>query len=608
MPSFDSRALLATLPDKPGVYQMINARGAVIYVGKARLLKRRVAQYFNGSQAHPKTARMVSLVVDVRITLTDTESDALLLEANLIKSHRPRYNVLLRDDKSYPYLTISTHQSFPRIDYCRGKKPSQGKVFGPYPDVGSVRALMSTLHACFQLRQCTDSVFKHRSRPCLQHQIKRCSAPCVGKISQSDYRFMVDQALHLLSGKNETVANALTQKMQAASTAFAFEEAAALRDQIAQLRKIQTPAAMMGSAKDTDILGYALSGQLLCVSIVFFRGGKVIGEAPFFCKMPEGTPIEEALSLFMGQYYLGDQQAAQSPRRIVLPMSVSDKPALQLALKLHLSHSVTLLVGVTPEQKGWLRMAFENAAHHLSLRDKQSDQVRMRLEALSNVLKLKQRLSRIECFDISHTGGVGTVASCVVYGKEGAEKSAYRQYTIKDITPGDDYAAMAQVVQRRLLRAIKERAPLPDLLLIDGGLGQYNRIKAVLSECQLQDLPMIAVSKGASRKPGLEKLITGDGSDQIHLKPQDPALLLIQFIRDESHRFAIRAHKKQRAKLSKSSLLSGIPGIGEKRRQALLTYFGGLQGLKGASVDAIAKVPGISVGLAKSIREKLHAA
>ncbi len=602
---FDAASFLKSLPTKPGVYQMINADGKVIYVGKARDLKKRVASYFR-RQLDTKTQAMILQVVDIQITITSNENEALLLEANLIKQLRPRYNVLLRDDKSYPYLFLSTQHKFPRLDFHRGVKRAKGRYFGPYPSAGSVRENLSLIQKLFKLRQCSDSFFSHRSRPCLQYQIKRCTAPCVNFVDEESYRQQVDNAILFLEGKDDLVIDNLVVKMTSAADEKNYEEAARFRDQIKQLRRLQQQQVITGDSGDIDVLGVAEKMGQIAFTFLYIRGGRLIGNKTFFPKIPAQTDAQAALSAFIPQYYLNPVRAGNIPQRLILSVSLSDRQWIQDALQNELKCKLHISDRKLARYKQWQVMATTNAAHALAQHLSERNNVLVKLQALQEVLKLPNPIQRIECFDISHTQGEATVASCVVFGEEGEIKKDYRKFNIADITPGDDYAAMKQALTRRYTRLKSGEGVLPDLLMIDGGKGQLSQAAAVLEELQVSGVMLLGIAKGPSRKPGLEQLLLWGREQSLQLSADSVALHLIQFVRDEAHRFAIISHRAKRHKKRVTSPLEHIEGVGAVRRQKLLKHFGGLQALRNASVAEISRVAGISEALAQRIYDALH--
>ncbi len=606
------RARCGRLPNLPGIYRMIDARGAVIYVGKARDLKKRVASYFSRFDSHtPKVRAMVSQVTSFEVLTTRNENEALLLESNLIKELRPRYNIVLRDDKSYPYIRIEIDHDFPRISFYRGSRREPGRYFGPYPSAGAVRATINLLQKLFMIRQCEDSYFSNRSRPCLQYQIKRCTAPCVGSTSVAEYAADIDHATLFLNGRSQDVIDVLIAKMERAAEALDYERAARLRDQIAKLQRVQAEQHVSNEAGDNaagdfDIVVARARDGHGCVQVFFVRGGRNLGNKSFFPAHTRDATDGELLGAFVGQFYLASDVDRDIPPDILLSEAIDDAGLITTALSERRGSAVRLRHTVRGARAKWLEMAMSNADLALSQRVSMDADHRRRMEALRDVLDLAELPQRIECFDISHTRGEAPVAACVVFGPEGPMKSEYRRFNIEGITPGDDYAAMAQALTRRYSRLQREEALMPEVLLIDGGKGQVRQALEVLQALQIDDLQVVGVAKGSSRKPGMERLIMHDGSEERILRKDAIALHLIQHIRDEAHRFAIEAHRRSRARSRSNSPLQQIPGVGAKRRQRLLQHFGGLRGLSSASVDDIRRVPGISQQLAQHIFEALH--
>ena len=608
-PEFDARERCRRLPGSPGVYRMLDAGGAVIYVGKARDLRKRVSSYFNRSAGHtPKVRAMASHVRDIEVVVTRNETEALILESNLIKELKPRYNIVLRDDKSYPYIYVNTGDAYPRLAFHRGSKTGQGRYFGPYPNAGAVRATINLLQKLFMVRQCEDSYFKNRSRPCLQYQIKRCTAPCVGLVSADDYGADMANALLFLAGRSHEVVTALAGAMEAAAEKLEFEHAARLRDQIAKLQRVQAEQHITAEGGDFDVIACAQHEGVACLQVFFIRGGRNLGNKSFFPAHASDSSGAEILGAFIAQFYLAGTADRDIPPDILLAEALEEEEAtwLSAALAERRGTVVRLRPNVRAERAKWVEMARQNAV--LAVRDRAANdngQAR-RAESLREFLELEEVPERIECFDISHTRGEAPVASCVVFGPEGARKTDYRRFNIEGITPGDDYAAMRQALERRYGRLQREDAVMPDILLIDGGKGQVTQALEVLANLQIESIRVLGVAKGTTRKPGLETLIMEDGTVERSLPRESPALLIIQQIRDEAHRFAITAHRKARGKARTRSPLEEIPGIGAKRRRAVLQHFGGLQGVSRASVDDLARVPGISTELAQAIHGVLH--
>ncbi len=599
---FDPQAFVKTLTTRPGVYQMMNVAGDVIYVGKARNLSKRVGSYFSRTLTSPKTRALVSHIAAIDVVVTSTEGEALLLENNLIKTLKPRYNILLRDDKSYPHIFLSA-DAFPRITFHRGAKRAKGQYFGPFPNSGAVRETLNTLQKLFRVRQCEDSFYKNRSRPCLQYQIKRCSAPCVELISGEDYAKDVRHAVMFLEGKNSQVIDELVKRMETASMALEFEAAAQYRDQIANLRRIQEKQYVTGSGGDVDVIVSAARGGLGCVQVSYVRGGRHLGNKTFFPKHTDGASEADILSAFLPQYYLG----RHVPREILINQPLEEMALIEGVLSEQAGCRVAISHNVRSERARWLAMAQTNVEDAIARQLLSKAGMRQRYEALQEVLKLDELPQRLECFDISHTMGEATVASCVVFDSEGAVKSDYRRFNIEGITPGDDYAAMSQALIRRYTKIKKGEGKLPDILFIDGGKGQISTAAAVLEELQITDVLMVGVAKGVERKPGLETLFLSPTNEAIILPADSPALHLIQQIRDEAHRFAVTGHRQRRAKTRSRSPLEGIAGVGAKRRRDLLTQFGGWQEVSRAGVDDLAQVKGISRALAQRIYDAFHA-
>lgn len=596
------------MTERAGVYRMLDSDGTVLYVGKAKNLKKRVASYFTSkADESPRIRSMVRQIRDIEVTITRNEAEALILENNLIKELRPRYNVLFRDDKSYPYIHLSDH-GYPRLSFYRGSRRLKGRYFGPYPSAGAVRRTLNLMQRLFQIRQCTDSFFNNRSRPCLQYQIKRCSAPCVGYISQEDYQRDVEHAVMFLEGRNEEVIEALMQPMQEAAERLDFERAAQYRDQIKSLRRVQEEHHQNNPDADLDVIACAIREGMACVQVFFVRNGTNIGHRSYFPQHARDANAEDILTAFIQQYYLGSSVEKSMPAMFVTSETPADHDILEQVLSEHTGRRITIVSKPRGERARWLRMARENAGLALAQQTAKDKHLNRRLADLQKLLDLPEPPQRIECFDISHTQGEATVASCVVFGPEGPLKNDYRRFNIKDITPGDDYAAMAQAVQRRYTRVKKEAGRLPDILLIDGGKGQVQQGLNVLEELQVTGVYVLGVAKGPGRRPGLETLVLDDGEREQHLPADAPALHLIQHIRDEAHRFAISGHRAARGKARTVSQLEQIEGVGSKRRQELIRYFGGLQGVSRAGIEELARVPGINKGLAQRIYDSLHGA
>ena len=603
-PAFDAKSLLSTLTELPGVYRMLDADGKVLYVGKAKNLKKRVASYFRDNLASPRTALMVAQIASVETTVTRSEAEALLLENNLIKSLAPRYNILFRDDKSYPYIIV-TRDEFPRIGFFRGSTDRKSDFFGPFPSSTAVRESLNLLQRMFRLRTCENSVFSNRSRPCLLYQIKRCSGPCVDLVEREAYAQDVQMAMMFLQGRQQEVIGRLSEAMDKAAAELAFEQAALYRDQIQSLRQVQDKQYVESSdGEDADIVAVVEENGLLCVNLAMVRGGRHLGDKTQFPSNAGDSSAQEVLAAFLDQHYL----AHPIPARIFLNRAVDD-PELAESLHSLAGRPVPLAVPRRTMHRIWLEMAEQNARLAILARRSVQSRQRARLDALQELLGLDvedDKEVRIECFDISHTQGESTVASCVVYQGDGMRKSEYRRFNVKDIQAGDDYAAIRQAVTRRYEKLATGEGVVPTLILIDGGKGQVSSAAAVLAELGLTHLPMIGVAKGEARKPGLENLVFPDGREPLQLAPEHPALHLIQEIRDEAHRFAITSHRAQRSKTRQTSRLEEIPGIGPKRRKALFSHFGGLPGITNAGIDQLTAVPGISRELAEQIYAALH--
>ncbi|EIC20914.1 excinuclease ABC subunit UvrC [Thiorhodovibrio frisius] len=595
------RALLARIPSQPGVYRMLDAEGTVLYVGKAKELKRRVSSYFSRSLNH-RLQVMVARIADIQITVTRTEGEALLLEADLIKSHQPRFNVLLRDDKSYPFIYLSTQDAFPRLAFYRGSRKGKGRYFGPYPSASAVRETLQLLQKIFPVRQCRDSFFRNRSRPCLQYQIKRCTAPCVGLISEPDYAEDVARSIKFLDGRTDEVIRELGERMDEAAAALEFERAAVLRDQIATLGRIQQRQYVTASGGDLDILACATEAGVHCVQVFFIRAGHNLGNKSFFPKAPLDATPETVMAGFLTQFYADKPIAPE----LLVSHAPEEQEFLETAFAQRAGRRVAIRHPLRGERAQWLKMAQSNAELALKSRLGSRSGYNQRLEALRELLKLDEQPRRMECFDISHTQGELTVASCVVFDDEGPRKSDYRRFNIDGIAPGDDYAAMAQALGRRYKRIKDGEVPVPDLLFIDGGRGQLNAAVGILEELGIQGVRLVGVAKGPDRKPGAEQLWQPHQRHAIIAPADSPAMHLIQQIRDEAHRFAITGHRQRRDKARRTSVLEDIPGVGAKRRASLLRAFGGLRGLRRASADDIARVDGISTVLAEQIHQAVH--
>ena len=599
---FDHKAFLRTVTGRPGVYRMLDLRGEVLYVGKARSLKKRLASYFTRS-GNTRTQLLVAQIAAIEVTVTHTEAEALILENQLIKALKPRYNVLLKDDKSYPYIYLSTRQDFPRLAFHRGARPADGRCFGPYPSSAAVRSTLHQLQRLFRLRPCEDSFFRNRSRACLQYQIKRCSGPCVGLVREEEYARDVRDCILFLEGKGNQVVDEFVQRMEAASAALEFEQAARYRDQIASLRRVQERQHVSGEQGDLDIIACASEGETACVQVFFIRSGRNLGNKGYFPRVPPGMEVEAVLAAFLAQHYLG----RFVPAEIIVSPAPEDKELLEEAFRQQAGHRVSIRCRVRGERAHWLEMALNNARLALKARLSSHGGMRLRLEALQEALQLDEPPTRMECFDISHTSGNETVASCVVFDAQGPAKADYRRFNITGVRAGDDYAAMQQALTRRYKRLKAGEGSLPDILFVDGGKGQLGVAQRVLDELQVSGVTLVGVAKGPDRRPGLESLFLSGQEAPFILPSDSPALHLVQQIRDEAHRFAITGHRQRRALGQTSSALQEVPGIGPKRRQSLLKQFGGLREVARAGVEDLARVDGISRQMAQQIYDAFHA-
>ncbi len=619
---FDGKTFVRTLTGAPGVYRMFDAQGGLLYVGKASNLKKRVGSYFLKPKMDPRIASMISQIARMETTVTRTEAEALLLEAQLIKSLRPRYNIVLRDDKSYPYIHLTgpkpsarsrgadarpredapAYETFPRLEFHRGARNEGGRYFGPFPSAGAVRESLELIQKLFRVRNCEDSYFRNRSRPCLQYQIQRCTAPCVGLIDEAAYAERVRHAEMFLDGKAEAVMRELVATMERASAELAFERAAAIRDQIAAVKRVQARHYVQGASTDMDVIACAIGGGVACVTVLFFRNGVSLGSRDFFPRLAGSSDIAAILGSFLAQYYL-DRPV---PRELVVSDAPEDGEALATALAERSGHAVDIKHSVRNERARFLDLAQRNAQASLAARLASKQTLLARFEALRDLLGLDETPQRIECFDISHTMGEATVASCVVFGPEGPEKSQYRRFNITGITPGDDYAAMRQALTRRYKRVQDGEGKLPDLLLIDGGQGQLQQAIDVLNELGVEGVPIVGVAKGEARRAGDENLIVAATGQTLFPGPESPASHLVQSVRDEAHRFAITGHRGRREKARETSTLEEISGVGARRRAALLKHFGGLGGLSKAGVEELMQVEGINKQLSERIYATFH--
>ncbi len=596
------KQILAHLSKKPGVYQMLDKDGETLYVGKAKNLSNRVKSYFVKQHLSPKTELLVTYIEDIHTTVTDTETEALLLENNLIKKYKPRFNVIFRDDKSYPFVFLSGGD-YPRLGYHRGAKKEKGDYFGPFPSTSAVRQSLSLMQKVFQIRQCEDSYFANRSRPCLQYQIKRCTAPCVNYISKEDYAKDVENVRLFYRGKSDQVISRLQKKMDKASESLEFELAARFRDQIKQMRHVMQQQVISGTASDLDVVGVAYASGTCCILLVFIRNGMIVGNKTYYPKVPKHSELDEIVSSFLTFYYLS---GAETPKQVFLEKLPEDSATISEALSQHKQSKVTLKAASRGQTKEWQDFANKNAQHSLRAKLNSKSNFTKRLLELQKALQLEAMPKYVECFDISHTQGNQTVGSCVVFDENGPKKSDYRIFNISGIEPGDDYAAMEQVLTRRYKRLLADEKTLPDLVIVDGGKGQLAKAEDVFNQLDITHVPVIGVSKGSDRKVGMEQIWFPGQHRPLLLDEDSKALHFIQHIRDESHRFAITKHRHQRKKSGTKSLLEEIPGVGAKRRQSLLRHFGGWQEIEKASPKDIAKAPGISLSIAQKIYDYLH--
>jgi excinuclease ABC subunit C len=599
---FDAKAFVDALPGRPGVYRMLDAQGTILYVGKARNLKSRVSSYFQPSNVQPKVQALVAKTANMEVTITNSDTEALLLEFNLIKKHRPRFNVVLRDDKSFPYLHLETHHDFPRLNFYRGSRKEPGRFFGPYPSAGAVRETLQQLQKLFRLRNCDDLYFANRSRPCLQYQIQRCTAPCVGLIAKEDYARDVDAAIKVLEGRSDEAQVELARRMESAAEQLNFEEAARVRDQLKNLKVVQAQQIVTADIDhDADVIAIAQGNGEYCVALMFVRGGRSLGSTTFFPKAPLAE-LPEVLAAFVTQYYL----ERESPQEIIVERDFDEMRVLEATLTQRAQHKVRITSSVRGIRARWIELMRDNAEQALKMRALARAGIESSLEDIRDAFDLEETPRRLECFDISHTGGTDTVASCVVFGVEGPIKSEYRRFNIAGIQPGDDYAAMYQALSRRYKRVRDGEIIAPDVLLIDGGKGQLAEAAQVLEELGVGGIELIGVAKGADRRPGQEQLFTLGRDTPTLLAPDSSALHLIQRVRDEAHRFAITGHRRKRAKRHSQSILETIPGLGPIKRRELLKQFGGLQGILRAGIDDFVQIRGLGRELAEVIYEHLH--
>ncbi len=607
MSNFDVDTFLAHLPRRPGVYRMFDAADEILYVGKAKSLRSRVTSYFRKGATDSKTMALVGHIARVETTVTSSETEALLLEQSLIKEHKPPYNVVFRDDKSYPYIYLTTDDEYPRLAFHRGAQKRKGRYFGPFPSAYSVRDSLNILQKVFRVRQCEDTFFRNRSRPCLQYQIKRCSGPCCGLTTQEDYADDVRHAVMFLEGKSNDVISDYANKMEDAAEVLEFERAATYRDQITHLRRVQEQQYVVGDQGDIDVIAAVLKPGGACVLVMYIRAGRMLGNKTYFPRTPLQSSPTELLEAFVPQFYLSGSGNREIPREIVLnaAFDASEKSALEVALAEVSGRRCSISDSVRSHRARWTELAETNAEQALATHLANRENIGQRYAALQDILQLDEPPERLECFDISHTAGEATVASCVVFDGAGPMKSDYRRFNIEGVTPGDDYGAMAQALHRRYTRVSEGEVKRPDVLFIDGGLGQLRAAETILADLQVEGVVLVGVAKGPDRRAGLEKLYRAD-MGELDVAADSPGLHLIQHIRDESHRFAITAHRGRRAKARQQSTLETIEGVGPKRRRALLRHFGGNRQVEAASAEELAKAPGISRKLAEHIYAVLH--
>jgi excinuclease ABC subunit C len=599
---FDHKEYIASLPRRPGVYRMYGAEQELLYVGKARSLKDRVATYFGPRNVDPRVQALVSQITAIEVTVTNSETEALLLEYNLIKAHKPRFNIVLRDDKSFPYIHLYIEHDYPRLEFYRGSRAAPGRYFGPFPNAGAVRDTLNQLQKLFRIRNCRDSFFANRSRPCLQHQIGRCSAPCVGLITHEAYAQDIAAAVKVLEGRSDEVNAELQSRMEEAGARLKFERAAEIRDQLGALKRIQAQQVVTAEgARDADVFAIAGDAGEYSVSVMLVRGGRNLGTNSYFPRAVLAEP-HEALTSFVMQYYAN----AEAPAEVLLGTRVEDAPALEAALRERLGRSIEVRRPVRGIAARWVELTRENAEQALRMRFARRAGMDEMLADLARELDLPEPPQRLECFDISHTGGEGTVASCVVFGPEGPLKKEYRRFNIRGVTPGDDYAALRQALERRYRHVRDGEVPAPDVLLIDGGMGQISEVHEVLERLGFAELALVGVAKGPDRRPGQERLFIYGAQTPVTPVPHGPASRLIQRIRDEAHRFAITGHRRKRARRYNESVLEVIPGLGPAKRRALLKHFGGLQGVMRAGVADLTEVSGIGAALARTLYDHLH--
>ena len=601
---FDSKSFISSLTHRAGTYQMMDAEASVLYVGKAKNLKKRVASYFRKTGISSKTAALVKRIKDIDITVTETETEALILEQNLIKKHRPPFNILMRDDKSYPYIFLSDKDQWPRLSFHRGAKKRKGSYFGPYPSVNSVRESMSLLQRVFKVRQCEDSFFKNRSRPCLQYQINRCTGPCVDMTSQEDYDLNVDLTRQYLEGKSEKIMKQLERDMEIASAEMKFEQAAEKRDKIKALRQVQSQQIIEKGRGVIDVIAASIEKGQACIHILFIRQGRILGSRSYYPKIPLSETVEDLLSEFLPQIYLNGSGRSDIPKEIITNASFDGSEALSNALQQFVDRAVLIKQSIRGTRAKWMELALRTSSLNLSAKLVSTQTINQRFEALRSTLDLENIPERIECFDVSHSSGEATVASCVVFDSSGPVKNEYRKFNIEGVGANDDYAAMDQALRRRYKRLVNGEGRVPDILLIDGGKGQLGIAREALSELGVVGVMIVGVAKGSTRKAGFETLILAD-ENRVVAEPDQAALHLIQQIRDEAHRFAITGHKQRRDKKRRISSLEGIPGVGPKRRRDLLKHFGGIVEVRKASVADLMKVTNINKHVAEAIYDEL---
>ena len=597
----DLKKEIKKFPNLPGIYRMMNGKNEIIYIGKAKDIKKRVASYFGKNHSSPRTKMMVSNIHSIEFTVTNTEAEALILENNLIRNHMPRYNVIFRDDKSYPYLKISGDQ-FPRISFHRGIQKKDQNYFGPFPNSPAVRDSIKLLQKVFLLRTCENSVFRNRSRPCMEHQIQRCSAPCVNLISEQDYKEDIDQAMLFLNGKDTKVINSLSEKMSYFAEKNEFERAAVFRDRIQSLRQVRLKQFVSDfSENDADIIAIEEKAGIYCVNLVMIRNSKHLGDKSFFPKGAVDSQDNNILEIFIAQYY-----NEKSPPPVVIIEKKVNKSLLEKFFELKKYRKIKIITRLTKEKRMWMEMAKKNALINISQQSNEKLSFKNKVEAFTKLLNIDSTKNRIECFDVSHTMGEGTVASCVVFDKNGIQKKDYRKYNIKNNKPGDDYGAMREVLERRYTKMINTEAIKPEVVLIDGGKGQLGVAKKVMSELGLTDIFLVGVTKGEKRKSGDETLHMANGDILENIDTNNVGFQLIIQIRDEAHRFAITGHRARRKKSRFTSSLEEIEGIGQTKRRNLLVYFGGIQGIKEANIPELLLVEGINEKLAENIYNYFH--